>query len=341
MAGHFIEHLTLHNFTAFEDASIEFSPGVNVLIGENGTGKTHVMKVLYSACMSRTSSPTFAEKLVRVFLPDENRIGRLVHRRKGRGSANISVKRSDGRELNLTFTTQMERPAQCKIESMGAWYESPPEAVYIPVKEMLTHAPGFLSVFKKYELQFEEVYPDIIEKAQLPVLRGRPDAWRQSLLEQLRRIMDGTVVIEGEKFFHVSTDGKLEFTLLAEGLRKLGLLWLLIQNGSLTANSFLFWDEPEANLNPLMAETIIDILLELQRHGVQVVMATHDYSTMKWLAVKKQDSDRIRYFALSREDSAVRVHVTEDYYQVQPNPISSSFDKLFDETMKREASGSE
>ena len=42
----------------------------------------------------------------------------------------------------------------------------------------------------------------------------------------------------------------IEFTLLAEGLRKLGLLWLLIRNGSLKPGAVLFWDEPETNLNP-------------------------------------------------------------------------------------------
>ena len=32
------------NFTVFDHAEFTFSPGVNVLIGKNGTGKTHVLK---------------------------------------------------------------------------------------------------------------------------------------------------------------------------------------------------------------------------------------------------------------------------------------------------------
>ena len=39
--------LRLQNFTAFADATFEFVPGVNVLVGENGTGKTHALKALY------------------------------------------------------------------------------------------------------------------------------------------------------------------------------------------------------------------------------------------------------------------------------------------------------
>ena len=57
-------------------------------------------------------------------------------------------------------------------------------------------------------------------------------------------------MLHGEEFFLNGEQGEIEFTLLAEGLRKLGLLWLLIRNGSLRPGAVLFWDEPETNLNP-------------------------------------------------------------------------------------------
>ena len=40
-----IDRITLERFTAFESLDVHASPGVNVLIGANGTGKTHLMKV--------------------------------------------------------------------------------------------------------------------------------------------------------------------------------------------------------------------------------------------------------------------------------------------------------
>jgi ABC-type multidrug transport system ATPase subunit len=45
-----IDKLRLINFTAFKDLTMEFSPGINAIIGENATGKTHVLKVLFAAC---------------------------------------------------------------------------------------------------------------------------------------------------------------------------------------------------------------------------------------------------------------------------------------------------
>lgn len=42
-----LESLRLINFTAFADADLQFCPGLNVIVGQNGTGKTHLLKVAY------------------------------------------------------------------------------------------------------------------------------------------------------------------------------------------------------------------------------------------------------------------------------------------------------
>ena len=59
-----IQALTVQNFTCFEDVSFEFSTGINVFIGENGTGKTHILKLLY-AILSNNDEDYAYEKLLR------------------------------------------------------------------------------------------------------------------------------------------------------------------------------------------------------------------------------------------------------------------------------------
>ena len=44
------------NFTVFKDITIPFGNGLNILVGENGVGKTHIMKLAYAAC--KPSSPS-------------------------------------------------------------------------------------------------------------------------------------------------------------------------------------------------------------------------------------------------------------------------------------------
>ena len=58
--------LRLRNFTAFSDLDLEFGGGIEVFVGANGAGKTHLMKVGYAACDVARSGGDFAQKLVRV-----------------------------------------------------------------------------------------------------------------------------------------------------------------------------------------------------------------------------------------------------------------------------------
>lgn len=41
-----IENVKISNFTVFKNAEIIFSKGLNVFIGKNGTGKTHLLKLI-------------------------------------------------------------------------------------------------------------------------------------------------------------------------------------------------------------------------------------------------------------------------------------------------------
>ena len=51
--------IELNNITVFHELSVEFNNGINVFLGENGVGKTHIMKLLYAACQAKKSEVTF------------------------------------------------------------------------------------------------------------------------------------------------------------------------------------------------------------------------------------------------------------------------------------------
>ena len=42
-----LRSLRIANFTAFAEADLRFSRGLNVIVGENGVGKTHLLKLPY------------------------------------------------------------------------------------------------------------------------------------------------------------------------------------------------------------------------------------------------------------------------------------------------------
>ncbi len=149
-------------------------------------------------------------------------------------------------------------------------------------------------------------------------------------MAKLEKRIGGKVILRKETFFLKNKQGELEFDLLAEGLRKLALLWLLIQNGGLSKGSVLFWDEPEANLNPELLEPLVDVLLELQRQGVQMFLATHDYALLKLFDLKKTEADTVRFFSLFPDkEKGVGYTASDGYLGTLPNPISEASERLF------------
>ena len=334
-----ITRLKFQRFTAFRNLEFEPSPGINAIVGANGTGKTHLMKVAYAACdVSKTRTP-FAEKLLRLFLPSGRALGRLVRRQQG--SARCAVEAYRGElKLRASFSNHAIVPGSAATVGTAAWTSDPVQSVYIPVKEMLANSPGFRSLYSQREIHFEEIYSDILDRAHRPVPRGAPGLQRRKLLAALQKTMSGKVTVKDEEFFLRSRQGNLEFTLLAEGMRKLGLLWLLIQNGTLLQGSVLFWDEPETNLNPKLFGPLVDILVQLQRSGIQIFIATHDYAILKELDLRRTKADSVRFHSLYHDEQGeVACRTAGSYLDVDPNTIAEAFTDLYNREVRRSLEG--
>lgn len=330
-----ITKLSLQRFTAFSSLELRPVPKINVFVGNNGTGKTHLLKLLYAACAISEGAQTFPDKLTGVFLPRDRAIGRLVRRAPKSQTASIEVWR-DTLRLSCRFSNHTTAHTKKRPQVLGAraWQERPISSVYIPVKELLSNAPGLRGLAAKRELHIEDVYIDIIDRALIPALRGPKDKTHTHRLQILRSALEGKVIAKGEVFYLKNKQGELEFTLLAEGLRKLGLLWLLIQNGVLSSGSVMFWDEPEAKLSPTMFSVIAQILLSLADSGVQIFVATHDYAILKELQLATDDG--VRYFGLHRQDrvDGVQIEEADSPFQLEHNPIAAAMDELYDRQIR-------
>lgn len=329
-----IEKLSVVNFTAFENLRLDFHPGMNVLIGDNGTGKTHLMKLLYSLCSVTTpsgkSGKKVMDKLVSVFLPSGNQAQRLINRQPGRRSCEIAAVR-DGVELSVRFNSLWKETGQEEITGLEPWLSRHIESVYIPVKEMLANAPGFTALYDRLELHFEEVYKDIVALASIPVPRGPTGAAKKQFLKILEKAIAGTVIQEPSgEFFLRNKQGNLEFTLLSEGMRKLALLSLLIRNDVLSKGTVLFWDEPEANMNPAQTRMIVQIMKQLSEQGVQIFVATHDYMTAKEIDMTYAEEDSARFLSFYRNaEGAVEYATSPRFEGLANNRILDAFDEQF------------
>lgn len=342
-----IKSISVENFTVFrEKRKIGFCDGINVLIGANGTGKSHLLKLVYSVMKAAENGHArstleassyenrLALKLAGVFKPDDDGINRLIHRTAGMAS---------NAKVALTTTTggaSFEITGKNNLRRVRAEIEVAKESIFLPSREVLAMYEGFVASYKKRELSFDETYADVCDALSATQMRGKKQDFIKKLVKPLEDAVGGKIRLEGNRFYLVMNDGgKVEAHLLAEGWRKLGSVVQLIANGSLMENGFLFWDEPEANLNPKMVRTIVQFLTRLAAKGIQVFVATHDYllsgelSLMAEYPEQLAEEDRvpIRFIGLSRtETGAVDVTEADSLPQLAENPILDEFAAHYD-----------
>ncbi|MFI3327379.1 MAG: AAA family ATPase [Clostridia bacterium] len=338
-----IKNVKIKNFTVFNDIEVGFSDGVNVIIGENGTGKTHLMKLI---CGSKGKDMKMSDYFKGDTMRKTPKIEKIF---KDMGLI------QDSDELTVEQATQLKKLLEEKIKQHSSTETIKFEEkitiqkieidgeldkfVFIPAKEMLSHAKGLLSMSKKYskDMPFDSSLLDIIEISQHWKTDVIPEIGK-SFLPNLQNIIGGKVVIDSDGDFSIEKDDgySVKFSMEAEGIKKIAILWQLIMNESITKDSVLFWDEPEANINPALYKDVAEILLELSRNGVQIFIATHNYNFAKYIEVLSKDSDDVRYHSLYKTDDGVKCEIEEKFTLLSNNALREDNINLYDAEMKKE-----
>lgn len=349
-----ITHLQLKNFMGFSDLNVEFSPKVNVIIGENGTGKSHLLKAAYGLCSGGAifkNRPEvnqeelvalLTEKMQRLFMPLDDKLGKM-HRHSSTEKAYLEAKFDQGQKVVATFNNNSKL-----LAVQGTNYNQyKAEPVFIPTKEVLSFMKGFNSLYDKYELSFDQTYRDICLMLDLPEIRSETlhekSKWAMSEIQQ--KCGGRFVFYGGGKVTFKTEHAEYSANSIAEGFRKVGMLSRLLETGSIQPgiSGPLFWDEPESNINPKLMKLLVQILLELSRNGQQIILATHDYVLLKWfdLLVNKGKGDHIRFHAQYREvgSPVIKIESADKYQQLNSNTIADTFSDLYDKEIDRSLGG--
>lgn len=318
-----IEYMTVRNLTVFRDADLRFGRNLNVVVGENGTGKTHLLKAAYSVLAvsweegrkPNASSPTktalqhrLADKLIAVFRPES--LGRLVRREIVASPRCAIFVECEPRTMSLGFNFSPNSKKEVVFSlSPSQWVGAPP--VYFPTRELLTLYPNFQSIYDGHYLEFEETWRDTCRFLGEPPLRGARAEVIAALLKPLEEAMRGKIVLDNSgRFYLKSANGTIEMPLVAEGLRKFGMLAHLIATGRFLDGGHLFWDEPEANLNPALVSQLAKAIVWLGASGVQVFIATHSLFLLRELELllaHEGGGIDVRFFGLHASDTGVVV----------------------------------
>lgn len=333
-----IKQIDIENITLFDKAQFEFSGGLNILIGKNSTGKTHLMKLLYALSKAYEIADNLEKNAAKFSLPITkellknfmiNKVGKLCSSVNGRCHAKINIYNDLKEQTSLEFTHQQEEVSITQYAKNLLEVSS----VYIPTKEILTMYQGFISRYLEGELTIEKIYFDLAVKLGIPLKKKHPHL--SQLIAPIEKIMQGQIIFDQfQEQFYLQQPGteKLEIGLVAEGYRKIGQILHLIANGVLTNHTILFWDEPEINMNPACSESIAKLLIELAKNQ-QIFIATHDYFILKHLDLTaKSVNSNLKFFSLYKNkdsDEFVQFESSHCLDDLEHNPMIQEFETIY------------
>lgn len=347
-----IKRLWLKNFTVFREASFDFASGtgINMFIGENATGKSHVLKLLYAVESSMWEQQPGGKQarqikfepleasLAGVFRTGTESLRALIRRPDTRALASFRLDWAHGGTISvdlsrnkITRNPLREGPVHRGM-ALNVHAQRP---VFLPTREMLSVFPGLAATIQNRELEFDETYAHLADALNLPNLKGEALRKMKPLLTRVEEALGGAETKKDGRFYVKLDEEIFEAHLVAEGLRKVATLARLIRNGRIAPGAILFWDEPEANLNPVLMRKMVEVLLALARGGVQIFLASHDYLLTQTLSLEAEHAGTqtppMRFFGLARaKDGSVEVEQADTIAGIQRNPILREHARQFD-----------
>ena len=317
-----LKSLKIQNFTLFKEETLKYGKGLNIVVGENGLGKSHLLKLPY-AVLSPLKVPSggpsdagptkgflqsaIADKLNNVFRPDS--LGRLSKRKQGREKTFVELEVDEGKSA-IAFSFATNSKSEVEISKLPEqWYRG--SQVFIPTHELLTIYPGFVALYDNFHLQFEETWRDTCLLLGSPLAKGAREKSIRGLLSPIENVMDGKVVLDAGGSFYLDSPGtgKMEMPLIAEGMRKIAMIARLIATGALFEGSILFWDEPESNLNPKLVRLVAKVIVDLAKMGIQAHIATHSLFLMREIEILRKNTEYkkvdTQIFGLQKKDEKI------------------------------------
>jgi predicted ATPase len=267
-----IENLSIKNFTVFEDLKINFSSKINIIIGENGVGKSQLLKLIFALCKANKNNIGYINYtnsmleeditniLLDTFLPIENKLWKL---RKNNAKEKVKIKSEFifGKSVEFDFNINSKK---INITSNNHYERYSYSPIFIQTKEILSLLNAFANIKNNEQiikLFFDNTYIDLYKNLIKEIsINDKKNPKYTSIIQKIIEVTGGRFCFTDNKFYfepgkieekfvlkgtqnrpHNITDDffvpkkgcEISNTMMAEGFRKIGTLQHLLENGSL------------------------------------------------------------------------------------------------------------
>jgi AAA15 family ATPase/GTPase len=291
-----INQVKLHNFGPLADINWSGLGKINLVIGGNGSGKTFLLKAIYTSLRTleeykrgneqRSAAEILADKLHWTF--QAGKIGDLVS--KGADAPLSNSLTIDGKDFSYSFGKDTSK----QISSLEN--QVPPRAsnsIFLPAKEVLSLHQIILDSREDKKFGFDDTYFDLAKALRRTTTRGNNYKEFAQSRQQLEGILGGVIEYDEASLSWLFVKGRYKFPIgvTAEGIKKIAILDTLLGNRYLNTSSVVLIDEPESALHPTAISKLLDIVAMLAERGIQFFLASHSYFVVKKLFLLAQEKN--------------------------------------------------
>lgn len=265
-----ITKLESKNYGAIPTFSWKGISKINLIIGENGTGKTFLLKAIYSAVRTleeykrgddiRPVNDVLSEKLRWTFQVD--RLGDLVSR-SSRDGLSFAMDLDD-KSIEYQFTASAASKVGGADVSNGS---KEGNSIFIPAKEVLSL---YSVILKSREIDksfgFDDTYYDLAKALRISPTREENYAPFAESRRMVKDVIDGKIEYDSDAnkwSYKNSHNQKFSIGATSEGIKKISIMDRLLANGYLDNNSIIFIDEIESALHPAAICQFLDMIAYL------------------------------------------------------------------------------
>ncbi len=312
--------ITFENFGAIKKANLEIKP-FTIISGENETGKSFILKLLYAIAKTFPSRYTDIEnnksfgttkihikmdletKQAKTLTAKEllefnfknvfqiNNLKELININAKESIINIEGKlyfHGENRKKSKFIKENVKgkiRIYKKKLATDNILLTIPTQDIsFIPTPLILDLEKG-IALYKevyKNNLGISDIYWDTIAK-----IRNIGKATQielKSVYKHIKEILNGSFDYKTGEGFILKKGRKIFKTdLSASGIKTLGIIQMLIERNLLKPYSTLIIEEPEVHLHPSLRFKLVDILKELSNNNVFVIISTHSPEILRYV----------------------------------------------------------
>ncbi|MBF0561343.1 MAG: ATP-binding protein [Alphaproteobacteria bacterium] len=332
-----VDGVKIKNFGPIRDLDWQRLGKINLIIGENGAGKTFLLKALYCSLRAledfkrgndpRSINDILCDKLYWTYQADK--IGDLVS--KGAGEQLSCLLKVGDRHFSYKFGKDTVKNI-VRVEHDGLGREE--RSMFLPAKEVLSLYRLILdSRDQDHLFGFDDTYLDLVRALRAPTRQGRNFPEFAESRGVLEAMLGGRVEYDENAKVWQFKKGNQKFSIgvTAEGVKKIAILDTLLGNRYIRPQSVIFFDEPESALHPEAISKLIDIIATLSERGIQFFLASHSYFVInKLFLIARQKKMSIPMLSITGDK-----WIQDDLINGMPdNPIIDETIRLYREEVE-------